>query len=429
MRVLWLCNIMLPMIAEKLHMESTVKEGWLTGTLTRLIAEGRDGDITLAVAFPTNENMKNFHDVYVFNGTPVECFGYYEDMNAPEKYDRDLERRFDTILDIFKPDMIHIFGTEYPHALAMARAFQKPEKILVGMQGIITLCAQNYMAGLPEEECKKNSFRDWLKKDGLVVQQEKFEKRGEREVKTLRAVLNVTGRTTFDKQFCESVNEDIRYFPMNETMRSCFYEGQWSLDKCKKHQIFFSQADYPLKGFHHMLKAMPKVLEKYPDATLVVAGADIIHKPGILGFVKVSAYGQYLDKLIAENDLTDKIKFLGKLSAEEMKQTYLESHTFVCASSVENSPNSVAEAMLLGTPVVASNVGGIPSMITNEKDGLLFENGDVDGLADAVLRLWEESPLPLSNRLSKIARERAHKVHHADTNYARLLEIYRTITK
>ena len=96
--------------------------------------------------------MKNFHDVYVFNGTPVECFGYYEDMNAPEKYDRDLERRFDTILDIFKPDMIHIFGTEYPHALAMARAFQKPEKILVGMQGIITLCAQNYMAGLPEEE-------------------------------------------------------------------------------------------------------------------------------------------------------------------------------------------------------------------------------------------------------------------------------------
>lgn len=429
MRVLWLCNIMLPMIAEKLHMESTVKEGWLTGTLTRLIEEGRDGDVTLAIAFPTNENMKNYHDVFMFQGVAIECFGYYENMHTPEHYDRNLERRFDTILGLFQPDLVHIFGTEYPHALAMARAFRKPERILVGMQGIISICAKEYMAGLSEEEYQKKSIRDFIKKDGMIEQQKKFEMRGEREIKTLHASLHVTGRTAFDQAFCEGVNRDVQYHKMNETMRACFYEGQWSLDACKKHQIFFSQADYPLKGFHHLLQAMPRILEKYPDATIAVAGADIIHKPGLLGFLKVSAYGQYLDKLIKENGLEGKVRFLGKLSAEEMKQTYLESHTFVCASSVENSPNSVAEAMLLGTPVVASNVGGVPSMITDEKDGLLFENGDPSGLAAAVLRLWEESPLPLSNRLSKAARERAHRVHNADTNYQRLMEIYRSIMK
>ena len=93
MRVLWLCNIMLPMVAEKLHVESNVKEGWITGILTRLIAEGKESGITLGVAFPANENLSHFHDVYVFNNTPVECFGFYEDMSRLEQYQPDLERR------------------------------------------------------------------------------------------------------------------------------------------------------------------------------------------------------------------------------------------------------------------------------------------------------------------------------------------------
>ena len=65
--------------------ESNVKEGWITGILTRLIAEGKESGITLGVAFPANENLSHFHDVYVFNNTPVECFGFYEDMSRLEQ--------------------------------------------------------------------------------------------------------------------------------------------------------------------------------------------------------------------------------------------------------------------------------------------------------------------------------------------------------
>lgn len=430
MRVLWLCNIMLPMVAEKLHMESNVKEGWITGILTRLIAEGKESGITLGIAFPANENLAHFHDVYVFNNIPVECFGFYEDMSRLEQYQPDLERRMEEIIDQFKPDLVHVFGTEYPHALSMARVYPHPERLLVGIQGVISWYAEQYLADLPKEVYESRTFRDIVKKDSILQQKEKYTKRGEMEIKTTRIAGNITGRTDFDRSFMESVNPDAVYYPMNETMRPCFYEGAWSLDKCHKHQIFVSQADYPIKGFHYLLQALPAILKEFPDTKVMVSGNNILRGGGIINRLKTSAYAKYLEKLIKEYALEDKIVFLGRLSAEQMKEQYLKCHTFVCPSVLENSPNSVAEAMLLGTPVVAARVGGIPSMITDRKDGLLYTGNDVEELSRTVIGLWkDESVLPMSGRLAKAAVLRARAAHDPETNFNRLKEIYREIVK
>lgn len=430
MRVLWLCNIMLPMVAEKLHMESNVKEGWITGILTRLIAEGKESGITLGIAFPANENLAHFHDVYVFNNIPVECFGFYEDMSRLEQYQPDLERRMEEIIDQFKPDLVHVFGTEYPHALSMARVYPHPERLLVGIQGVISWYAEQYLADLPKEVYESRTFRDIVKKDSILQQKEKYTKRGEMEIKTTRIAGNITGRTDFDRSFMESVNTDAVYYSMNETMRPCFYEGAWSLDKCHKHQIFVSQADYPIKGFHYLLQALPAILKEFPDTKVMVSGNNILRGGGIINRLKTSAYAKYLEKLIKEYALEDKVVFLGRLTAEQMKEQYLECHTFICPSVLENSPNSVAESMLLGTPVVAARVGGIPSMITDRKDGLLYTGNDVEELARTVIGLWkDESVLPMSGRLAKAAVLRARAAHDPETNFNRLKEIYREIVK
>ena len=429
MRVLWICNIMLPVIAKKLQMNGTVKEGWITGLFSRVIQQGKNSKMSLAVAFPMDETMENFHETYVLNGMAVECFGFYEDAEHPEIYNPALRDRFEDIYRMFQPDVVHIFGTEYGHALAAVRALRKPEKALLEFQGIISECAREYMGGLPEEICRKKSLRDFLKNDGLTEQKRKFEQRGRREIEAVQHVRNVTGRTEFDRAFCQDIDDSIRYYKMNETMRPCFYDGQWELSLCKKHQIFFSQADYPLKGFHILLQAMPKILKSYPDATVAVAGQDIVHKKGLLGPLKVSAYGKYLNQLIVNNGLQGKVEFLGVLSAEEMKEAYLGCHTFVCASSLENSPNSVAEAMLLGVPVVASRTGGIPSMITDRKEGLLFEKGNAAELADRVMELWENSANPIISRLSGAEKERAQETHNPAANYERLMEIYQAVSE
>lgn len=428
MRVLWICNIMLPMVAEKLHLESNVKEGWITGILTRLLKEGKNSGITLGIAFPANENMARLHDVYVFNETQVDCYGFYEDMGRLEQYQPAIERRMEEIMDQFKPDIVHIFGTEYPHALAAAKVYRYPERLLIGIQGVISHYGDCYLADLPREVYESRTLRDLLRKDSILQQQEKFRKRGEMELRIARIAGNITGRTDFDRTFAAEANETAVYYPMNETMRPCFYEGSWTPEKCEKHTIFFSQADYPLKGFHYLLQAMPRILEEYPDTKIIVAGNSIIREGGLLNRLKISAYGRYLKKLIRQYGLKDKVVFLGKISAEEMKEQFLQCNALVCSSVLENSPNSVAEAMLLGTPVVAAAVGGIPSMITDKMEGLLYTGGNVEELADTIMEMWKMTEVPARiGRLSKNAVARAKKAHDPETNFMRLKEIYNEI--
>ena len=212
-------------------------------------------------------------------------------------------------------------------------------------------------------------------------------------------------------------------------MRPGFYGISRDESKVEPRSIFLSQGDYPLKGFHFMLQAMPAILEKYPDAHLYVAGNNIIGKgeSKYPYFMRASAYGKYLRSLLRRQRLKKNVTMLGMLSEEEMRDRLLKSSVFVCASVVENSPNSLGEAMLLGTPVVAARVGGIPSMINDGKDGILFEKADPESLAKAILQIWDEPVI--AGVYGENAKKHALLTHDPDTNYDRLLEIYREIGK
>ncbi len=203
--------------------------------------------------------------------------------------------------------------------------------------------------------------------------------------------------------------------------------GKWGEKTSEPHSIFLSQGDYPLKGFHFMLEAMPRLLEKYPDAHLYVAGNNIIGKGGSKYpyFMRASAYGKYIKSLISRNRLKKKVTMLGSLTDMEMKEQFLKSSVFVCPSVIENSPNSLGEAMLLGVPVAASRVGGIPDMVSDNKDGILFEKGNVDDIVRAILQIWDEPVI--ASVYGDNASAHARITHNADTNYKRLLEIYHTI--
>lgn len=421
MKVLWVLNLIPPVIGKQLGKECSVKEGWISGILSRVIDQGEE--LQLGICYPVASKEEEKRYSIPFNNKNIICYGFWEDSSRPELYEEEtLVKRFQEIFADFEPDILHIFGTEYGHCLAAAKAFHRPKRVLIGLQGIISLCAGEYMADLPKKVCEKNSFRDWLKQDGLVEQQEKFVLRGEWEKQALLLTANVTGRTDFDRKAAAKMNPQARYFHLNETLRKEFDQGKWSLRTCIPHRIFFSQADYPLKGFHYLLEALPLLQKRYGDVEVAVAGNSLVKRKSLKEQFKVSGYGRYLQKLIKASGMENRISFLGKLSAGQMKEEYLKCHTFVCASSLENSPNSVGEAMCLGVPVVASRVGGIPSMLESEKEGLLFAKGNSKELGAAILRLWEEDGL--CERLSQGAVMRARKTHDGEKNYRRLLEIY-----
>ena len=105
-----------------------------------------------------------------------------------------------------------------------------------------------------------------------------------------------------------------------------------------------------------------------------------------------------------------------------MKARYLKSHVFVCPSSLENSPNSVGEAMLLGVPVVCSNVGGIPSLLEDGKEGILYELGNKKALIDAISFVFSHDEKAQSFSVKERARGR--KNHDGAKNFQALMQIY-----
>ena len=421
MRVLWLCNIILPSAAQKLNLKASNKEGWLSG-ICDVVRDNKDFELGISFPVPMDRDGCSFEE------DGIRYFGFYEDTNHPEIYDATLEGRLKQILDEFKPDMVHIFGTEYPHTLAMCKCMHDhPEKVLVGIQGVLDIYKDHYFDGLPAGVINRVTFRDFVRKDSLKKQQKKFAQRAVNEVAALKLAGNVTGRTPFDLEFTAGVNHEARYHFMNETLRPEFYEGAWDIDSSTPHTVFLSQGNYPIKGLHVMLKAAAMLREKYPDIKLFVAGDKITAYKTIKDKLKISSYGKYILELLKEHRLTDAVTFTGSLDAEGIKEQLLKCSVFVCPSSIENSPNSLGEAMLLGVPCVASEVGGVPGIFKKDADGLTFKNGDYMSLADCIDRIWSNEELALS--FSEKASMHAHITHNPELNYKRLLEIYREIVE
>lgn len=418
MKILWLINIMLPFYAKEKGLPYTEREGWLTGAFEKMTAE-KNENLELAVCFPTGEKGKK----EIVGG--IAFYLFREDLRVPEQYDKNLEKELAAVLEDFQPDLVHIFGTEFPHTLAMTRVWNRPDRTLVGIQGVLVECAAAYRSFLPDVVWKSASFRDRVRHDSLQNQQRKFEARAEHEKEALTLTGHIAGRTDFDKAFASAYAPAATYHYLCETMRPVFYDARWEIVGMQRHRIFVSQGDYPLKGFHILLRALPSLIKEYPDLQVYCAGNHIFDSNKKFARLKRSAYGEYLRQLAEREQVAGHVTMLGTQDANGMLEQLKAANVFVCSSIIENSPNSVAEAMLAGVPIVAAAVGGIPSMVTDEQEGLLVPGGDVRALAQAVRRIFENDTLAVS--LGNAARKRALATHNPDEGYRQLIDIYKSI--
>ena len=236
------------------------------------------------------------------------------------------------------------------------------------------------------------------------------------ELEYIRSVKHVIGRTSWDKAHVRAINPDANYYVCNETLRDEFYKHSWNYDSCEKHSIFSSQAGYPIKGLHQLLKAMPIILRKYPDTKLYVAGDNLTKRK----WYRISGYAAYIRLLIKKYRLDKAVIFTGILSEKEMCHRYLKSNVFVCPSAIENSPNSIGEAQLLGVPCVASYVGGVPDMMRGCEDNM-YRFEEVEMLADKIISIFDNPSTISMGTHSALCR------HNPRENAERLLSIYQNI--
>jgi glycosyltransferase involved in cell wall biosynthesis len=407
-RILWVCNVPIPRIANDLEVQAPNICGWLTGFANSLETIN---EIELHICFPIlglKELKKGkVGNIYYYAFSQPKVFGFLpveDQLNTSPL----MEQHIKEIVETVKPDILHIFGTEYPHSLVAAKAFNRPDRTVVNIQGLTSFYWMHYNSGIPYKALTKFSVSN-IARGNLLKQAKKLKQRGAFEIETIKAVGHVIGRTDWDEACTTQINPNVKYHFCNESLRDSFYEGTWRSDSCEKHSIFMSQAATPIKGLQFMLRALPEIIREFPDTHLYVAGNDLTRTDSLYAKLKISSFALYIKSLIKNSGLEDKVTFTGPLTETQMKERFLKSNVFVSASTIENSPNSLGEAMLLGVPSISSDVGGVKNMLEHNKEGFVYQSDAPYMLAYYVKRYFRDTDM--ARRFGLEAQKHAKVTH------------------
>lgn len=416
MKALWIVNLIPSELCKKLNIPSENLGGWIESMADEII---KHNDIELAVACKCDSEIE-FQETL----NNIQYYSLYYDSSVKQS---DLEKTCKSIVERVRPDIIHIWGTEFIHAKAMCMVSKKLNiPSVISIQGVLNGQYQYQCGQLPMDELMFNksltkSFSAWM----LHFRKTKwFRKRLKIEAETFQYAKNIIGRTTWDKAHTYALNPDANYYFCNETLRASFYQKKWDINNVERHSIYIGNGYYALKGAHFLIMALPQLIKEYPDIKVYIAGVKPYKKDDKRPFYK-KGYGAFLEKLINELNVEQHIVFTGTLTENEVADRLAKTHMYVLCSTIENSPNTLGEAMLIGTPSVSAYVGGVPDMATNEIETLYYRNDDPVLLAWNIKRVFDDDKLAL--KLSDNSRKRAHITHDQTINSKKMIDIYQDI--
>ena len=407
MNILWISNITFP---EALTLQGGDGKhngggGWLISAANALI---KQPGISLYIL-----SVNNVKKLTRLKGKKIEYF-----IIPKCKHISDYIPYMTEIQKEVSPDVVHIQGTEFPYGLAWIKACSS-KNVVVSIQGLISVIARYYTAGLSVSEIIRNiTLRDIVGKT-IYGKKKEFDKRGRYEIEVLKSVDHVIGRTNFDYSHSKAMNPHINYHHCDEALRDVFYFGTWTYNDCTPCTIFMSQSNYPVKGLHIVLKALPYIIKNYPNLQLRIAGNDVFTTKSVLGPMSQTGYGKLITALIRKNHLEKYISFTGRLNAEEMKREYLNANVFICPSSIENSPNSLCEAQILGVPTLASYVGGVPDLMEGAEK-YMYRYDDSEMMATKICDIFNAKDTIDASAMQQVAQKR----HNRNNIVSQLMHIY-----
>jgi len=410
MKVLWIVNTIFPELAKDLNLKANVSGGWMYGLADQLSSLQ---SLELIIACPNGNGLNLERKIN------NKSYIVYSVNN-----DKELKDFWKNVKLTHKPDVVHIHGTEFSYGLNYIKA-NGQENVVFSIQGLVSVISRYYLANINTIHILKNiTFFDIIKRANLIQQKNSFYKRGFLEKDYFKLCENVIGRTEWDYMHSYFLNKNRNYYFCNEMLREKFYEApKWNYESTQKYSIFLSQAGYPIKGLHQVIKAITLIIDEFPDIEVRIAGNNIIDKSTLIQRLKLNGYGKYVNSLIKKHKLKKNIRFLGNLNEEQMIEEYLRANVFICPSSIENSPNSLGEAQLLGLPTISAYVGGVPDMVEHTKSGFLYRFDEVEMLAYNIKKVFEEDMKLISTQSIEIANKRNSIINITED----LISIYRKI--
>lgn len=204
------------------------------------------------------------------------------------------------------------------------------------------------------------------------------------------------------------------YFHGDEILRERFYSLRWKArNERQPFVIHTTSSDSLVKGFTTVVEAARLLRKAGFDFRWQIAG--IGEESTVVNIVRKQR-GDFVG---------DHVQVLGKLNADKLVAKMMEADLFLLPSAIENSPNSLCEAMIMGMPCVATSTGGTPSILSDGEEGLLIQSGDPWAMAGAIMEtsLNYQRALDMADK----ARETALFRHDPIRVVEQVLQSYKTL--
>ena len=423
MKILWITPLILPEASEALGWDVPVVGGWVQSQLKALCCRYGSKHSYLVLAHDSRKCNIQIRNVrYRTFGEGKVTYG----NNVPARIERDVQ----SVIKTFRPDIIHIHGTEFYYG-RMNPAVYCGVPVVVSLQGILHGLAPYLNGMIPPHELFWHQFNlRWFLYGASVYRDQRawIETRLPQEALIFKMHSHFIGRTQWDKSWVKALNSSAKYYHVNETLRDSFYGNSYRQKGVRRpHSIYCSAASgCPLKGVHVLFRAISLLKSKYPDIMVRICASDrLAQGNSLVSILKAEQYTSYLKSLVTDLELDKHIVCLPRLSDVEVVNELSMAELFVLPSFCENSPNSLGEAQLIGTPAIASYSGGIPSVLRDGVDGRLVPPGDHAILADMID--WFFTHTDEADAYAVAAKESAQLRHNPFINAEKTMEVYHEI--
>ncbi len=417
MRVLWIAS------RGGLYKQNAVTgtAGWV-GALQNVLLETQK-DLKLAIVFPHDTDETPLVEGNVTYYPVLNNYGKSSIHKLWNRYFSDIDNHHKMVVKImverireFSPDVIHLWGIEEFYAEVLAIIKDIP--IVVHIQGIVSACLFSYYPpGFSKEIVNRSS--SWVQRvilrGGSPMLRTLFEKRANNEKRVAMLVENWIGRTDWDYTMSQILSPGSHYFHCDEMLRDDFLGEKWKYHydgKTLRLQSNISEDLY--KGFDVVL-----------NVARILKEVKVNIQWDIYGWMPNSPLLPILIKVTGIKPEEVNVILHGRVDAKILKQALLQTDIYVHPSYIENSSNAIAEAMLLGVPIIAQNVGGNASML-KEDSGILVAPNEPFIMASKILSLRNKNiAKTYSQRALQVAIERQNR----DKVVSDLMSIYEVLSQ
>ena len=411
MRVLWLTQTQLPAATGE---SSMIFGGWHEGLRSAL--EEYEQDVELGIVSwgsVQHEPFQRGNATYFSLHVPPSSGRVRRAARAwwmTEAVPLDAVEEAAALARRFHPDIVHVHGTE--HFLGLA-ALQLPFPSAATLQGIASVYERFVLDGFSCSEVARSVLtRDFVRGTSPLHAYAHMRHRARVERRIVNGLSYFMGQTDWDRDVLKLLNPSAVYFHTECIMQRDFYEHSWRQPERPWKTIYCTSGVAPYKGLEMLIEAVMLLRDGgYTDVRLRVSGP-----------IRNSMMWSSLARLARRRGVENHITWLGPLPASGLIEELEGADLYVLPSHIENQPNSLLEAMLLGVPCVAASVGGVAELVDHGVSGLVYHDSDPFALAAAIARLLDKPDLARS--LGETARSQAHSRYDREAVAHRTREIY-----